>query len=63
MDCGGEEVGQHGVAAETDNDDLVCGVDIDALARYAEQIEALIGIMADPELAAIGPVKPRRDRI
>ena len=63
MDRGGEQVRQHGVATKADDDNLVRGVDINTLARHTEQIEALIGIMTDPELAAIGPVKPRRDGI
>lgn len=63
MDRGGEQVRQHGVTSKADDDNLVCGVDIDTLSRHAEQIEALIGIMTDPELAAIRPVKPRRDGI
>ncbi len=63
MDGCGEQVRKHGVATKADDDNLVRGVNIDALARHAEQIEALIGIMADPELAAIGPVEARGDGI
>ncbi len=63
MDRRGEQVRQNRVATKADDDDLVRGVNIDALARHAEQIEALIGIMADPELAAIGPVEASGDGV
>ncbi len=57
MDRGGEQVRQHGMTSKADDYDLVCGVNIDTLARHTEQVEALIGIMADPELATIRPVE------